>query len=77
MLNIDEMKEKIEDMVLEKDVPFEEIKELCERNKITLVDYDDTFYDSGYDGVTRIVSFVIRDEEGNIRCSLNNTLYLG
>lgn len=77
MLNIDEMKEKIEDMVFEKDVPFEEIKEFCERNKITLVDYDDTFYDSGYDGITRIVSFVIKDEEGNIRCSLNNTWYLG
>lgn len=72
MLNIDEMKEKIEDMVLEKNISFEEIKEFCERNKITLVDYDDTFYDSDYNDITRIVSFVVKDEEGNIRCSLNN-----
>lgn len=72
MLNIDEMKEEIEDMILEKNTPFEEIKEFCERNKITFVDYDDTFYDSDYNDITRIVSFVVKDEEGNIRCSLNN-----
>lgn len=77
MLNIDEMKREIEEMAFSGDIPFEEIKDFCKRNKTTLVDYEDTLYDSGYDGFTRIISFVIKDEEGNIGCSLNNIEYLG
>ena len=72
MLNIDEMVREVEEMAYSEDIPYEEIKDFCKRNKTTLVDYDDTYYDSGYDGITRIVSFVLKDEEGNIRCSLNN-----
>lgn len=77
MLNIDEMIKEILDMALENDIPYEEIKDFCKRNEITIVDYDDMLYDSGYDGFTRILSFVLKDNEGNIGCSLNNTWYLG
>lgn len=77
MLNIDEMVREVEEMAFSEDIPYDEIKDFCKRNAITLVDYEDTLYDSGYDGFTHIISFVIKDEEGNIRCSLNNIDYLG